>query len=94
MDCQLSLIHDAASKYQERHNFEIKYLQRARFNMIMKVIQLKAGIEGALAMTIPSILQEQADPMDWDFTPTPVIGADVAIDLERQIRKKKIEIIT
>ena len=64
MDRQLSLIHETASKSQERHNLEIEYLQRAMFNMTMNVIQLKAGIEGALAAAIPSIPKEQIDPMD------------------------------
>ena len=89
MDRQLSSIHEIASTYQERHNLEIEYLQRAMFNMTMNVIQLKAGIEGALAAAIPSIPKEQTDPMDWEFTPTPVIVIDLAIDLERQIKKGK-----
>ena len=49
------------------------------FNMTMKVIQLKAGIEDALAVTIPRILKEQRDHIDWEFTPTPVIVTDLAI---------------
>ena len=57
------------------------------FNMTMNIFQLKTGIEGALAMAIPSIPKEHADPMDREFTPTPVIVADLAIDLERQIKK-------
>ena len=68
--------------YQERHNLEIEYLQRAMFNMTMTVIQLKTGIEGALATVVPNIPKEQADPMDWEFTPNLVIVADVAIDLQ------------
>ena len=55
MDLQSSSIHEIAGTYQERHNLEIEYLQRAMFNMTMKVIHLKTGIEGALAMAIPSI---------------------------------------
>ena len=89
MDRQLSLIHETASKYQERHNLEIEYLQRAMFNKTMNVIQLKAGIENALAAAIPSIPKEQTDPMDLEFTPTPVIVADLVVDLERQIKKGK-----
>ena len=89
MDRQLSSIHEIARTYQERHNLEIEYLQRAMFNMTMNVIQLKAGIENALAAAIPSIPKEQTDPMDWEFTPTPVIVADLAVDLERQIKKGK-----
>ena len=38
MDGQLSLIHETASKYQERHNLQIEYLQRAMFNMTMNVV--------------------------------------------------------
>ena len=57
--------------------------------MTMNVIQLKAGIEGALAAAIPSIPKEQTDPMDWEFTPTPVTVTDLAIDLERQIKRGK-----
>ena len=64
MYCQLSLIHETASKYQERHNLEIEYLQGAIFNMTMNVIQPKVGIGGALAAAIPSIRKEQTDPMD------------------------------
>ena len=89
MDCQLGLIHETASKYLECHNLEIEYLQRAMFNMTMNVIQLKAGIEGALAAAIPSIPNEHTDPMDWEFTPTPVTVTALAIDLERQIKRGK-----
>ena len=64
MDRQLNLIHEAASKYQERHNLKIEYLQQAIFNTTMNVIQLKVGIEGPLAAAIPSIPKEQTDPMD------------------------------
>ena len=64
MDHQLSLIHETAGKYQQRHNLEIVYLQQAMFNMTMNVIQLKTGIEGALAVVIPSIPKDQTDPMD------------------------------
>ena len=59
------------------------------FNMTMNIIQFKAGIEGALAAAIPSIPKEQTDPIDWEFTPTPVTGTDLAIDLERQIMRGK-----
>ena len=55
MDRQLSLIDETPSKYQELHNLEIECLQRAMFNMTMNVIQLKTGIENALAVAIPSI---------------------------------------
>ena len=64
MDRQLSLFHETASKYQERHNLEIEYLQRAMFNITMNVIQLKTGIEGALAEVIPTIPKEQTYLMD------------------------------
>ena len=40
-------------------------------------------------MAIPSIPKDQADPMDWAFTPTTFVVADLAIDLERQIKKGK-----
>ena len=89
MDRQLSLIYETASKYQECHNHEIEYLQRAMFNMTMNIMQLKAGIERALAAAIPSIPKEQTDPMDWEFIPTAVTVADLAIDLERQIKGGK-----
>ena len=89
MDRQLSLIHETASKYQEHHNLEIEYLQRAMFNMAMNVIQLKARIEGALAAAIPSIPKEQTYPMYWECTPTPVTVTDLTIDLERQIKRGK-----
>ena len=82
MDRQLSSIHEIASTYEERHNLEIEYLQRAMFNMTMNVIQFKTGIEGALATVVPNIPKEQTDPMDWEFTPNPVVVADLAIDLE------------
>ena len=62
MDRQLSLIHETASKYQKRHNLEIKYLQRAMFNMTMNVIHFKAGIEGALAAAKPSIQKNKQIP--------------------------------
>ena len=83
MDRLLSLIHETASKYQEHHNLEIEYLQRAMFNMIMNVSLLKAGINGALSAAIPSFPKEQTDPMDWEFTPIPVTVTDLALDLER-----------
>ena len=59
------------------------------FNITMNVIQLKAVIEGTLAAAIPSIPKEQTDPIDWEFTPTPVTVTDLVIDLERQIKKGK-----
>ena len=43
------------------------------------------GSEGALAITIPSILEEQVDPIDWEFPPTLDIVADLTFKLERQI---------
>ena len=89
MDRQLSSIHEIASTYQERHNLEIEYLQRAMFNMTMNVIQLKTGIEGALAIVVPNISKEQTDHIDWEFTRNPVIVADLAIDLEQKIKKGK-----
>ena len=58
------------------------------FNMIMNVIQLKTGIEGALAMGIPGIPKEQANPMDWEFTPTPFVVAELAIDVEVESTKE------
>ena len=64
MDRKLSLIHETVSKYQERHNLEIEYRQRAMFNMTMNVIQLKTGIESALAVVIPTIPKEQTYLMD------------------------------
>ena len=59
------------------------------FNMTMNIFQLKRGIEGALALAIPSIPKEQAERMDGEFTLTPIVVADLAIDLERQIEKEK-----
>ena len=89
MDCQLSLIQETARKYQACHDLEIEFLQRAIFYLTWNVIQLKAGIEGALAAAIPSIPKEQTDLMDWEFIPPTVTVSDLAIDLERQIKKGK-----
>ena len=89
MDHQLSSINEIANTYQECHNLEIEYLQRAMFNMTMNVIQLKMGIEGVLVTVVPNIPKEQTDPMVWEFTPNPVIVADLAIDLEHKIIKGK-----
>ena len=89
MDCQLSLIQGTASKYQACHNLEIEYLQQAIFYVTRNVIQLKAGIEGALAAAIPSFPKEQTNLMDWEFIPTTATVTDLAIDLERQIKKGK-----
>ena len=47
------------------------------------------GIESAIAKVEPNIPKEQTDPMDWEFTPNPVIVADLAIDLEQKIKKGK-----
>ena len=38
MDHYLRSIHEIASMYQEVHNFEIEYLQRAMFNMTINII--------------------------------------------------------
>ena len=89
MDSQLSSIYEIASPYQERHNVEIAYLQRAMFNTTMNVIQLKTGIEGTLGTVVPNIWKEQTDLMDWEFTPNLLIVADLAIDLEQKIKKGK-----
>ena len=74
---------------QECHNLEVEYLVQAMFNMSMNVIQLKTGIESALAIAITSIPKEKADLRDWEFTRTPIVVADVAMDLERPITKGK-----
>ena len=50
--------------YQECHNIKLEYLQRDMFNMTMNVIQLKTGIEGALATVVPSIQKERTHFMD------------------------------
>ena len=60
--------------------------------MTINVIQLKTRIEGALAMAIPRIPKGQADPMDWEFTPTTVIVTELTIELERQIKKSKTKL--
>ena len=62
------------------------------FNMTMKVIQFKMGIEGAFATVVPRIPKEQTDPMDWEFHPNLVIVGDLAIDLEQKIKKAKKEL--
>ena len=59
------------------------------FNMTMNVIQLKMGIEGALATIVLSIPKEQTHPMGWEFIPNLVIVADLAIDLEQKFKKSK-----
>ena len=59
------------------------------FNMTMNVIQLMVGIEGALAVAIPSIPKQQTDPIAREFTPTSDTVTHLAIDLERQIQKGK-----
>ena len=64
MVLQLRSIHKIASTYQECHNVEIEYLERAMINMTVNIMQLKTGIEGAISMGIPSIWKERADHID------------------------------
>ena len=89
MNHQFTSIHKITSTYQKRHNLEIEYLQRPMFNMTMNVIQLKMGIEGALATIVLSIPKEQTHPMGWEFIANLVIVADLAIDLEQKFKKGK-----
>ena len=57
------------------------------FNMTMNVIQLKKSIEGALASVVPNIPKEQTNPMDWEFTPVPIVLLDLAMNLEQKFKK-------
>ena len=88
-DHELNSIHEITSMYQQRHNLEIEYVHGAIFNMTMHVIQLQTGIESGIIMAISSIPKEQTDLMDWEFTRTPVVVTDLAVDLEQQFKKGK-----